>query len=439
MATQTLEFNAPSGLTISCKLFAVGSDTIVDTQTATEKTNAKNRYTVAFTDAPEDAYQLIGFVGSVGGFVNEIYDLLEETATFYPRSEQSTLSYVQTVGAVTASLGTYDPPTKAELDTAQASIQSVCATATGFSTHSAADVVTALGTGSTLTALASQASVDVVDGIVDDVKTVTVKLDTALELDGAVYRYTTNALEQGPSGSGLDAAGVRAAVGLASANLDTQLGNIVEDTSTTLPAQIAGISSTVTVTDISAAALAKFVTTDTTETTAADGSVAKIAQGGAVDNSAQLTRIEEQTSLITAAKVNIIGAAIVGNAGDIYQGSDYKVANGTAYEVSFSDPGAALKTILQDDAQTASILFGSGLKNEDSVNDLVGTIDPDNITASANVTTIKVEFTQAATAAADRGLHEFHIKSVTTSSEFESVRIVGEFTLRRERADVVAT
>lgn len=113
------------------------------------------------------------------------------------------------------------------------------------------------------------------------VKAVTDKLDTALELDGEVYRYTTNALEQGPAGSGataqevweyatralstspptaaaiasqvrtelttelgridvatstrlatagytapLDAAGVRTAVGLAAANLDTQLADL---------------------------------------------------------------------------------------------------------------------------------------------------------------------------------------------------------------------
>lgn len=87
MAIQTLEFNATSGLTISCKLFAIGSDTVIDTQTATEKTNALNRYTVDFTDAPAQATQLIGFVGGVGGFVNEIYDLTAATATFYPRSE----------------------------------------------------------------------------------------------------------------------------------------------------------------------------------------------------------------------------------------------------------------------------------------------------------------------------------------------------------------
>lgn len=70
------------------------------------------------------------------------------------------------------------------------------------STHSAADVKTALEA----------------DGS---------KLDHLWEMtedDGGVRRLTTNALEQAPAGgTGLDAAGVRAAIGLSSANLDTQL------------------------------------------------------------------------------------------------------------------------------------------------------------------------------------------------------------------------
>lgn len=41
-----------------------------------------------------------------------------------------------------------------------------------------------------------------VDTEVADIRTVTNKLDTAMELDGAVYRFTTNALEQAPSGGG---------------------------------------------------------------------------------------------------------------------------------------------------------------------------------------------------------------------------------------------
>jgi redox-regulated HSP33 family molecular chaperone len=87
MATQTLEFSAGTGLTLSCKLFALGSDTVVDTQTATEKTNDKNRYSVAFTDIAAGAYRLNAFVGATGGFANEVYDLTLSTATFYPREE----------------------------------------------------------------------------------------------------------------------------------------------------------------------------------------------------------------------------------------------------------------------------------------------------------------------------------------------------------------
>ena len=86
MATQTLEFNAGTGLTISCKLFALGSDTVVATASATEKTNDLNRYSVAFTDLAAGAYRLNGFVGAVGGFVNEIFDVEASTATYFPRS-----------------------------------------------------------------------------------------------------------------------------------------------------------------------------------------------------------------------------------------------------------------------------------------------------------------------------------------------------------------
>lgn len=58
------------------------------------------------------------------------------------------------------------------------------------------------------------------------IKAVADKLDTAMVLDGAVYQFTINALENAPSGSGLDAAGIRAALGLASANLDAQLADL---------------------------------------------------------------------------------------------------------------------------------------------------------------------------------------------------------------------
>lgn len=87
MATQTLEFSGATGLTLTCKLFSIGSDTVVDTQTATEKTNDINRYSVDFVDVPAGAYRLNAFVGATGGFANEVYDLTLTTATFLPRSE----------------------------------------------------------------------------------------------------------------------------------------------------------------------------------------------------------------------------------------------------------------------------------------------------------------------------------------------------------------
>lgn len=91
-------------------------------------------------------------------------------------------------------------------------------------------------------------------------------------------------------GSGLDAAGVRAAVGLASANLDTQLGSIQTDTTnieadtqdiqSRLPAALVGgrIDATVDGTGMEAGAVATILTTQMTESYAADGAAPTIAQ-----------------------------------------------------------------------------------------------------------------------------------------------------------------
>lgn len=87
MATQTLEFNCTPGLTITAKLFAPGSDTIVDSVTATEKINHMGRYYADYTDVPAGNYELVGFIGVIGGFANEKYTLTADTATFYPLAE----------------------------------------------------------------------------------------------------------------------------------------------------------------------------------------------------------------------------------------------------------------------------------------------------------------------------------------------------------------
>lgn len=82
--------------------------------------------------------------------------------------------------------------------------------------------------GAGLTALASAANLATVSGYLDteiaSIKSVTDKLDTMLENTSDGWIWTIAALQQAPAGgSGLDAAGVRAAIGLSSANLDAQL------------------------------------------------------------------------------------------------------------------------------------------------------------------------------------------------------------------------
>lgn len=85
--------------------------------------------------------------------------------------------------------------------------------------------------GAGLTALASAANLATLTGYVDTevaaIKAVTDKLDGTLELTSDGQIFTAAALQNAPTSSGgLDAAGVRAAIGLASANLDTQLADL---------------------------------------------------------------------------------------------------------------------------------------------------------------------------------------------------------------------
>jgi hypothetical protein len=87
MTTQILEFNATSGLTLTAKLFAVESDTVVASVVAVERTNDKGRFRATFQDIPAGIYRLNAFIGAVGGFANEIYDLTLTNDVFLPRSE----------------------------------------------------------------------------------------------------------------------------------------------------------------------------------------------------------------------------------------------------------------------------------------------------------------------------------------------------------------
>lgn len=85
----------------------------------------------------------------------------------------------------------------------------------GWTTQTLQAIVTAIGTKPSVAdvnaqcdiaiadaALSSQTSVNTIDGIVDSLLIIAQKLDTMLELDGAIYKFTFNALEEAPTGSG---------------------------------------------------------------------------------------------------------------------------------------------------------------------------------------------------------------------------------------------
>lgn len=65
MATQQIEFEAPSGLTLTAKLFTEGSDTVAYTASAvSEETNRKGIYAATFSSVASGYYQLIAFDGT---------------------------------------------------------------------------------------------------------------------------------------------------------------------------------------------------------------------------------------------------------------------------------------------------------------------------------------------------------------------------------------
>ena len=83
MATQTVEFSAPPEQTITVRLFAAGSDTVV--QTASEVTEATNRdgvYSATFTDAAAGLYLLIATNAGGTPLAQWWVDLTLTTATF---------------------------------------------------------------------------------------------------------------------------------------------------------------------------------------------------------------------------------------------------------------------------------------------------------------------------------------------------------------------
>lgn len=100
MVTQTIEFQAQSGLTLTAYLFTPGNDTAVGLASATENTNDKGTYTAAFTGVAAGTYRLKALNGSSIAKASWSVDLTLATATFYAY-EPTNVHAIQS-GAITA-------------------------------------------------------------------------------------------------------------------------------------------------------------------------------------------------------------------------------------------------------------------------------------------------------------------------------------------------
>ena len=101
MATQTVEFSAPPEQTITAKLFAAGSDTVVQTASGvTEATNRAGVYSATFADVAAGLYRLIATDAGGTPLAQWWVDLTLTTATFQ--------SYEVPVSVMQSGLSTFD-------------------------------------------------------------------------------------------------------------------------------------------------------------------------------------------------------------------------------------------------------------------------------------------------------------------------------------------
>ena len=228
MATQTVEFRSPPSQTVTAKLFAVGSDTEQASVSATEATNRKGTYSAAFTDEAAGEYELIAFVGSVP-VARWFVTLTLTTATFQARDKVGAVE-LDSAAILAVADQVWDEAMSGHTTAGTYGGRIVRATSgntdvqiTG-SNHIAADVhefqtgvITAgdfAANSITASALATDAVTEIQSGLataaalatestkITASETFATRMTTGLVQDGAVYQFTANMLELGPSGGG---------------------------------------------------------------------------------------------------------------------------------------------------------------------------------------------------------------------------------------------
>jgi hypothetical protein len=126
-------------------------------------------------------------------------------------ASQADVSALATAASISA-LNDFDPTTQtvttdsASRTASQADVSALATAANLATVDTVVDDIKAvtdnLPDSGALSSLATASSVSTVDTVVDAIKISTDKLDDTLELDGSEYRFTTNALEQAPTGGG---------------------------------------------------------------------------------------------------------------------------------------------------------------------------------------------------------------------------------------------
>lgn len=186
----------------------------------------------------QTAGDLAALIATIDGIVDTIVARVVGTIAAGTHTPQSGDAYARIGSPAGASL-------VADLGTATSATQAIVLNVKAKTDNLPASPA-AVGSEMTLTAAydaaktaASAGNLATVAGYLDTevaaILAVAQKLDGMLELDGGLYRLTVAALANAPTGasSGLDAAGVRAAIGLAAANLDAQLAGLPTDADVT--------------------------------------------------------------------------------------------------------------------------------------------------------------------------------------------------------------
>jgi hypothetical protein len=264
MTTQTSVLAAPTGLTLTAKLFTLAApDTEVtgNTITVTERTNAKGQYVASIVRAtalPAGDYTLIYFSGtrpvSIGYRTFAGVNL--EVATETPIAAELDSASVDAIWNEVLTGATHNIASSAgrrlrQLADTVVLVDGVCDAASNAGTDSTGTITLEVGTTTAcvgqaircenqvryiasydagtriaqldrpwcvvpdagdeyvifnvrnpLVGLASLALAGSTAAVVNDINTVTDKVDTGLVVDGPVYQFTANMLELGPSGGG---------------------------------------------------------------------------------------------------------------------------------------------------------------------------------------------------------------------------------------------